>query len=80
MAQRRYGSETSPVNVEILRNVCGINISLPSPLQPEWYLTQVLMWIGNSSNFMEEKIQPILDRAGGKVNAQVGIFLYVLSL
>lgn len=80
MLCRCYGSDTLPVNAAILRNVCGINISLPSPLQPEWYLTQVLMWIGNSSNFMEEKIQPILDRAGGKVNARVRSFLYVLSL
>uniref|UniRef100_A0A3Q0RH72 RAD50-interacting protein 1 n=1 Tax=Amphilophus citrinellus TaxID=61819 RepID=A0A3Q0RH72_AMPCI len=31
--------------------------------KPEWYLTQVLMWMGNSSTFMEETIQPILDRA-----------------
>jgi len=39
--------------------------------QPEWYLTQVLMWMGNSSTFMEEKIQPILDRAGAPIGAMV---------
>ncbi|XP_076023482.1 RAD50-interacting protein 1 [Genypterus blacodes] len=39
--------------------------------KPEWYLTQVLMWMGNSSTFMEEKIQPILDRAGLFINARV---------
>ncbi|KAK6292410.1 hypothetical protein J4Q44_G00369940 [Coregonus suidteri] len=38
--------------------------------KPEWFLTQVLMWMGNSSNFMEEKIQPILDRNGANVNAK----------
>ncbi|KAA0721042.1 RAD50-interacting protein 1 RAD50 interactor 1 [Triplophysa tibetana] len=48
--------------------------------KPEWYLTQVLMWIGNSSNFMEEKIQPILDRAGGKVNASVELCRGLLTL
>ncbi len=47
-----------------------INVNL-SPLQPEWFLTQVLIWMGNSSNFMDEKIQPILDRARAKVNARV---------
>ena len=41
------------------------------PWQPEWYLTQVLTWVGNSSTFLEEKIQPILDRAGARVNAKV---------
>ncbi|XP_066524632.1 RAD50-interacting protein 1 isoform X2 [Hoplias malabaricus] len=40
--------------------------------KPEWYLTQVLVWMGHNSNFMEEKIQSILDRAGGNVNAKVG--------
>lgn len=40
-------------------------------MQPEWFLTQVLMWMANSSNFMEEKIQPILDRNGANVNAKV---------
>lgn len=39
--------------------------------QPEWYLTQVLMWMSNSSTFMEEKIQPILDRAGANISARV---------
>uniref|UniRef100_A0A8C1XRU4 RAD50-interacting protein 1 n=1 Tax=Cyprinus carpio TaxID=7962 RepID=A0A8C1XRU4_CYPCA len=39
--------------------------------KPEWFLTQVLIWMGNSSNFMDEKIQPILDRAGAKVNVEL---------
>ncbi|KAM4615572.1 RAD50-interacting protein 1-like [Polymixia lowei] len=39
--------------------------------KPEWYLTQVLMWMGNNSAFMEERIQPILDRTGTNVNARV---------
>ncbi|NXC13588.1 RINT1 protein, partial [Corythaeola cristata] len=37
--------------------------------KPEWYLTQVLMWIGNHAKFLDEKIQPILDKAGSSVNA-----------
>ncbi|NXG45085.1 RINT1 protein, partial [Psilopogon haemacephalus] len=37
--------------------------------QPEWYLTQVLMWIGNHAKFLDDKIQPILNKAGSSVNA-----------
>ncbi|XP_044279187.1 RAD50-interacting protein 1 isoform X2 [Varanus komodoensis] len=39
--------------------------------KPEWYLTQVLMWIGNHAKFLEEKIQPILNKAGSTVNARL---------
>nr|XP_056702453.1 RAD50-interacting protein 1 [Euleptes europaea] len=39
--------------------------------KPEWYLTQVLMWIGNHAKFLEDKIQPILDKAGFPVNARL---------
>uniref|UniRef100_A0A672NHP7 RAD50-interacting protein 1 n=1 Tax=Sinocyclocheilus grahami TaxID=75366 RepID=A0A672NHP7_SINGR len=48
--------------------------------KPEWYLTQVLIWMGNSSNFMDEKIQPILDRARAKVNARVELCRGLLTL
>ncbi|KAF0039184.1 hypothetical protein F2P81_009668 [Scophthalmus maximus] len=48
--------------------------------EPEWYLTQVLMWMGNSSTFMEEKIQPILDRAGAAISARVELCRGLLSL
>ncbi|KAF7647510.1 hypothetical protein LDENG_00171300 [Lucifuga dentata] len=48
--------------------------------KPEWYLTQVLMWIKNSTAFMEEKIQPILDRAGVTINARVELCRGLLSL
>ncbi|XP_016351479.1 RAD50-interacting protein 1-like [Sinocyclocheilus anshuiensis] len=48
--------------------------------KPEWYLTQVLIWMGNSSNFMDEKIQPILDRAGAKINARVELCRGLLTL
>uniref|UniRef100_A0A673I7J6 RAD50-interacting protein 1 n=1 Tax=Sinocyclocheilus rhinocerous TaxID=307959 RepID=A0A673I7J6_9TELE len=48
--------------------------------KPEWYLTQILIWMGNSSNFMEEKIQPILDRARAKVNARVELCRGLLTL
>nr|XP_019955584.1 PREDICTED: RAD50-interacting protein 1 isoform X1 [Paralichthys olivaceus] len=51
-----------------------------SPSKPEWYLTQVLMWMGNSSTFMEEKIQPILDRAGAAISARVELCRGLLSL
>ncbi|XP_044533335.1 RAD50-interacting protein 1 [Gracilinanus agilis] len=39
--------------------------------KPEWYLTQVLMWIGNHAKFLDEKIQPILDKVGSNVNARL---------
>uniref|UniRef100_A0A3B4X1X1 RAD50-interacting protein 1 n=1 Tax=Seriola lalandi dorsalis TaxID=1841481 RepID=A0A3B4X1X1_SERLL len=48
--------------------------------KPEWYLTQVLMWMGNSSTFMEEKIQPILDRAGAAISARVELCRGLLCL
>ncbi|KAK5876780.1 hypothetical protein CesoFtcFv8_026101 [Champsocephalus esox] len=48
--------------------------------KPEWYLTQVLMWIGNSKTFMEERIQPILDRAGATTSAMVELCRGLLSL
>lgn len=48
--------------------------------KPEWFLTQVLIWMGNSSNFMDEKIQPILDRARAKVNARVELCRGLLTL
>ncbi|XP_074481145.1 RAD50-interacting protein 1 [Sebastes fasciatus] len=48
--------------------------------KPEWYLTQVLMWMGNSTTFMEEKIQPILDRAGATISAMVELCRGLLSL
>lgn len=41
-------------------------------LQPEWYLTQALIWMGSSTAFMEEKIQPVFDRAGATISARVG--------
>ncbi|XP_077565756.1 RAD50-interacting protein 1 [Stigmatopora nigra] len=51
-----------------------------TPSKPEWYLTQVLMWIGNSTSFMEEKIQPILDRANANINAKVELCRGLLTL
>ncbi|XP_061662102.1 RAD50-interacting protein 1 [Syngnathoides biaculeatus] len=51
-----------------------------SPSKPEWYLTQVLMWIGYSTSFMEEKIQPILDRANAAINARAELCRGLVSL
>ncbi|XP_021109592.1 RAD50-interacting protein 1 isoform X3 [Heterocephalus glaber] len=51
--------------------------------KPEWYLAQVLMWIGNHTQFLDEKIQPILDKAGSTVNARLefsrGLMMLVLE-
>uniref|UniRef100_A0AAY4BSL6 RAD50-interacting protein 1 n=1 Tax=Denticeps clupeoides TaxID=299321 RepID=A0AAY4BSL6_9TELE len=48
--------------------------------KPEWYLTQVLMWMGYNSGFMDEKIQPILDHTGIDINAKVELCRGLLSL
>ncbi|XP_025236041.1 RAD50-interacting protein 1 isoform X4 [Theropithecus gelada] len=51
--------------------------------KPEWYLAQVLMWIGNHTQFLDEKIQPILDKVGSLVNARLefsrGLMMLVLE-
>ncbi|XP_042191610.1 RAD50-interacting protein 1 [Callorhinchus milii] len=51
--------------------------------KPEWYLTQVLMWIVNHSKFLEEKIQPIIDKAGSFLDARLefsrGLVMLVLE-
>ncbi|XP_058510956.1 RAD50-interacting protein 1 [Ochotona princeps] len=51
--------------------------------KPEWYLAQILLWIGNHAEFLDEKIQPILDKAGCSVNARLefsrGLLLLVLE-
>ncbi|MEJ1272513.1 RAD50 interactor 1 [Cricetulus griseus] len=50
---------------------------------PEWYLAQVLMWIGSHAHFLDEKIQPILDKAGCAVNARLefsrGLVMLILE-
>ncbi|ELW65587.1 RAD50-interacting protein 1 [Tupaia chinensis] len=51
--------------------------------KPEWYLAQVLMWIGNHTQFLDEKIQPILDKVGSLVNARLefsrGLVMLILE-
>ncbi|KAE8616301.1 hypothetical protein XENTR_v10008770 [Xenopus tropicalis] len=51
--------------------------------KPEWYLTQVLMWIGNHTKFLQERIQPILTKSGSSVNAHLeftrGLVMLVLE-
>ncbi|XP_053320217.1 RAD50-interacting protein 1 [Spea bombifrons] len=51
--------------------------------KPEWYLTQVLMWIGNHTKFIHERIQPILNKTGSSVNAKLeftrGLVMLVLE-
>ncbi|TNM91745.1 hypothetical protein fugu_020125 [Takifugu bimaculatus] len=48
---------------------CG-NRQTSSLSKPEWYLTQVLLWMSNNSTFMEEKIQPILEGAETHLSAR----------
>ncbi|RVE56273.1 hypothetical protein OJAV_G00219690 [Oryzias javanicus] len=48
--------------------------------KPEWYLTQALIWMGSSTAFMEEKIQPVFDRAGAAVSARVELCRGLVSL
>ncbi|XP_078275796.1 RAD50-interacting protein 1 isoform X5 [Rhinoraja longicauda] len=51
--------------------------------EPEWYLTQVLMWIGNHTQFFEQKIQPIIDKTGPPLDARLefsrGLVMLVLE-
>ncbi|XP_069443973.1 RAD50-interacting protein 1 isoform X1 [Ovis canadensis] len=51
--------------------------------KPEWYLAQVLLWIGNHTQFLDEKIQPILDKVGSLVNARLefsrGLMMLILE-
>uniref|UniRef100_A0A8C0XHR7 RAD50-interacting protein 1 n=1 Tax=Castor canadensis TaxID=51338 RepID=A0A8C0XHR7_CASCN len=51
--------------------------------KPEWYLAQILMWIGNHTQFLDEKIQPILDKVCSAVNARLefsrGLMMLVLE-
>uniref|UniRef100_A0A8C4R3V6 RAD50 interactor 1 n=1 Tax=Eptatretus burgeri TaxID=7764 RepID=A0A8C4R3V6_EPTBU len=39
--------------------------------KPEWYMTQVLTWIGNHSTFLETVIQPILTKEDILLDAKV---------
>ncbi|KAF6715232.1 RAD50-interacting protein 1 [Oryzias melastigma] len=48
--------------------------------KPEWYLTQALIWMGSSTAFMEEKIQPVFDRAGAAISARVELCRGLVSL
>ncbi|XP_008314210.1 RAD50-interacting protein 1 [Cynoglossus semilaevis] len=56
------------------------NRTTNNPGKPEWYLTQALMWMGNSTTFMEEKIQPIVDRAGANISTRVELCRGLLSV
>uniref|UniRef100_D4A4T6 RAD50-interacting protein 1 n=1 Tax=Rattus norvegicus TaxID=10116 RepID=D4A4T6_RAT len=51
--------------------------------KPEWYFAQVLLWIGSHSHFLDEKIQPILDKVGSAVNARLefsrGLVMLILE-
>lgn len=37
--------------------------------KPEWYLTQILNWVGNHQSFLEATVQPILENKGYRVDA-----------
>lgn len=46
-------------------------------------MAQVLLWIGNHTQFLDEKIQPILDKVGSLVNARLefsrGLMMLILE-
>ncbi|XP_041833481.1 RAD50-interacting protein 1 isoform X2 [Melanotaenia boesemani] len=48
--------------------------------KPEWYLTQVLIWMGSNSTFMDEKIQPALEAAGSTISARVELCRGLVAL
>ncbi|XP_037552024.1 RAD50-interacting protein 1 [Nematolebias whitei] len=58
-----------PLRKRFRYHFCG-NRQTNSLSKPEWYLTQVLIWMGSSSDFLNEKIQPVLDQAGAAVSAR----------
>lgn len=39
--------------------------------KPEWYLTQILNWVGNHRDFLEHTVQPILDSKGYQVDSLI---------
>ncbi|XP_043944466.1 RAD50-interacting protein 1 isoform X2 [Protopterus annectens] len=51
--------------------------------KPEWFLSQILIWIGNNARFLDERIQPILDKALSTVDARLefsrGLVMLVLE-
>ncbi|CAG5927169.1 unnamed protein product [Menidia menidia] len=67
----------------VVTQLLALQISYPFTKicsEPEWYLTQILIWMGNSSTFMEEKIQPVFEQAGATVNARVELYRGMVSL
>jgi len=45
-------------------------------LQPEWYFTQILTWIRDHQEFLNQRIQPELEKAElGHVSALVGVLV-----
>ena len=41
-------------------------------MQPEWYFTQILTWLRDHQEFLKERIQPELEKAGfGHISALV---------
>lgn len=39
--------------------------------KPEWFFTQVLIWIRDHSTFLDQKIQPILDKADCNIDSRI---------
>ncbi|KAF7228756.1 RAD50-interacting protein 1 [Nothobranchius furzeri] len=68
-----------PLKKRFRYHFCG-NRQTNSLSKPEWYLTQVLIWMRNSSPFLMEKIQPALDQAGVAISAQVELCRGLMSL
>uniref|UniRef100_A0A8C6NJB4 RAD50-interacting protein 1 n=1 Tax=Nothobranchius furzeri TaxID=105023 RepID=A0A8C6NJB4_NOTFU len=59
-----------PLKKRFRYHFCG-NRQTNSLSKPEWYLTQVLIWMRNSSPFLMEKIQPALDQAGVAISVEL---------
>lgn len=48
--------------------------------KPEWYFTQILSWIRDHIRFVDQWIQPVVDRLGlVYINAKVIYFYYIIN-
>lgn len=51
------------------------------PDKPEWYLTQILTWIKEHQDFIENNVQPVYIKLGiKKITAKVPIITYIINV
>ncbi|XP_012815454.1 RAD50-interacting protein 1 isoform X2 [Xenopus tropicalis] len=79
----KWISQIEELSDNIQQHLMTNDVAEAASTLPEWYLTQVLMWIGNHTKFLQERIQPILTKSGSSVNAHLeftrGLVMLVLE-